>query len=297
MTDNKEPKSQRESEEPIESTESNEAKESPSVTPEPDTKTDSKDVQDETSGSEEISSQDKAASTSTSTSPAAEGSSASTTPPTQQTQWQAVWAPQYNAYYFYNSVTQETTWVNPLQPEASSAAASTSASSSAEGSSQQEEKEGEGEGSEAGPSTGSGTNTAFSSHYAALQAAALAQGIDPALAHLDPSLLAPAVPGSSFSAGGLPTFQAKFNNRTGQFTATNSRTPGHLSEYERAKRMSEFYFDVNQWEKQLAEQGGSINGEEAEGSKKRKRPTKKDLERFKEQKKAKKIAKTAWLRS
>jgi len=36
---------------------------------------------------------------------------------------------------------------------------------------------------------------------------------------------------------------------------------------------------------------------EAEGDKKRKRPSKKDLERFKQQKKQKKIAKTAWLRT
>jgi len=38
------------------------------------------------------------------------------------------------------------------------------------------------------------------------------------------------------------------------------------------KRMSEFYFDVNKWEEDLATQ------QEGEGSgKKRKRPTKKDL--------------------
>ncbi|KAF9045217.1 hypothetical protein BJ165DRAFT_1415359 [Panaeolus papilionaceus] len=230
-----------------------------------------------------------------------EASSSSTPAPAPQNQWQAVWAPQYNAYYFYNSVTQETTWVNPLQPGASSGSASTSATDAAEGSGPPQDAERESP--EAGPSTSARTNTtqqsAYASHHAALEAAALAQGIDPALAHLDPSLLAPAVPGSSFTAGGLPTFQAKFNNRTGQFTAANSRTPGHLSEHERAKRMSEFYFDVNQWEQQLAEQGGSIMGDEedGEGGKKRKRPTKKDLERFKEQKKAKKIAKTAWLRS
>jgi len=76
--------------------------------------------------------------------------------------------------------------------------------------------------------------------------------------------------------------------------------------------MSEFYFDVNAWENQLAEHGGSIQGPESE-SKKRKKPSKKDLvcvsftgrlivlnfsqERFKEQKRQKKIAKTAWLRT
>ncbi|KAF8452748.1 hypothetical protein L210DRAFT_3519539 [Boletus edulis BED1] len=103
------------------------------------------------------------------------------------------------------------------------------------------------------------------------------------------------------------------------------------------KRMSEFYFDVGEWEKDVERR----DAEEIQaGGKKRKRPTKKDLvsvwmlsvsfsssslfarvardeeskteyastdgradasgsiqERFKEQKKLKKIAKTAWLRT
>ena len=46
--------------------------------------------------------------------------------------------------------------------------------------------------------------------------------------------------------------------------------------------MSEFYFDVNKWEEDLAKRGGSImaeegDDEEAGSGKKRKRPTKKDL--------------------
>jgi len=80
------------------------------------------------------------------------------------------------------------------------------------------------------------------------------------------------------------------------------------------KRMSEFYFDVNKWEEDIAQQHEQ---EESGSGKKRKRPTKKDLvsafnrfdsdgplndflcfqERFKEQKRLKKIAKTAWLRT
>ncbi|KAG6880681.1 hypothetical protein C0992_003033, partial [Termitomyces sp. T32_za158] len=67
-----------------------------------------------------------------------------------------------------------------------------------------------------------------------------------------------------------------FNARTGQFTRPDARDPSHLSEHARAARMSEFYFDVNAWEDQLAEQGGSIMGSEG---KKRKRPSKKDLVR------------------
>ena len=47
------------------------------------------------------------------------------------------------------------------------------------------------------------TTSAASARYAALQEAALAQGIDPLLAHLDPSLLAPSVPGSSCGPSGM----------------------------------------------------------------------------------------------
>lgn len=147
----------------------------------------------------------------------------------------------------------------------------------------------------------------MSSAYA-MQAAAAAQGIDPSLAYLDPSLLA-----STSSTPQAFTYTAKFNSRTGAFARPDGRDPTHVSEYERARRMSEAYFDVEKWEKDLEE--GKAQ-EDSEG-KKRKRPTKKDLvcficrmigcahsnvmrfsqERFKEQKRLKKIAKTAWLRT
>jgi hypothetical protein len=62
--------------------------------------------------------------------------------------------------------------------------------------------------------------------------------------------------------------------------------------------MSEFYFDVGAWERDVEARNKAEIEAEAEGEgKKRKRPTKKDLERFKEQKRLKKIAKTAWLRT
>ncbi|KJA24705.1 hypothetical protein HYPSUDRAFT_65301 [Hypholoma sublateritium FD-334 SS-4] len=224
-----------------------------------------------------------------------EGSEAQLSPPAEATQWQAIWAPQYNAYYFFNAVTQETTWVNPLQSEASSSSAA--AAPEAPSAALEEAEEGE-EDAEAGPSTGPQLSRVAAQH-AAMQAAALAQGIDPLLAHLDPTLMQSTIPGSS-GPSDLPTFTAKFNARTGQFAPMSSRTPGHLSEFERAKRMSEFYFDVGKWEEDLAKRGGRNMGEEDgvdETGKKRKRPSKKDIERFKEQKRLKKIAKTAWLRT
>ncbi|KAI0697618.1 hypothetical protein C8T65DRAFT_661767 [Cerioporus squamosus] len=198
---------------------------------------------------------------------ASTSTSASNAAPAPQGAWQAVWSPAHNAYYFYNSVTQETTWTNPLQPNAEAGPSnSTPASAEAVGA----------------PATSS---SSFD-----LYAAAAAQGIDPALAHLDPSLAA------SGSAPGAFTYAAKFNARTGAFARPDGRDPSHLSEYERAKRMSEFYFDVNAWEQEVEKRKLEEAQEEEEG-RKRKKPTKKDLERFKEQKRQKKLAKTAWLRS
>ncbi|KAG6898479.1 hypothetical protein C0993_006582 [Termitomyces sp. T159_Od127] len=195
-------------------------------------------------------------------------SSASTKTP-ESTPWQAVYSPQYNAYYFYNTETHQTTWDNPLVVEDPVSSSQDPVPS---------------------------TSTMHANPQSALEAAAIAAGIDPSLAYLDPTLVA-SVPGASTpstSSGVPPSFTAKFNARTGQFTRPDARDPTHLSEHARAARMSEFYFDVNAWEDQLAQQGGSIMGSEG---KKRKRPSKKDLERFKEQKKQKKLAKTAWLRT
>jgi hypothetical protein len=107
-------------------------------------------------------------------------------------QWQAIWAPQYNSYYFYNHITQETTWTNPLQPEEGS-----SSSVSADQTPSTEEHSDE----NAAASTTGLTYSTASSKYAALQAAAIAQGIDPALAHLDPTLGA-SLPGTSNIPGG-----------------------------------------------------------------------------------------------
>lgn len=159
--------------------------------------------------------------------------------------WQAIWSPSHNTYYFYNSVTQETTWTNPLQPPVSTSANAVAGSST---------------------SPEASTSGSSSSVYE-LQAAAAAQGIDPSLAHLDPSLAAGPSSNPAFS------YTAKFNARTGAFTKADGRDPTHLSEYERAKRMSEFYFDVNAWEKEVEDRKEQ---EDADG-KKRKRPSKKDL--------------------
>ncbi|KAF8497482.1 hypothetical protein F5888DRAFT_1613292 [Russula emetica] len=190
--------------------------------------------------------------------------------------WQAIWSPAHSAYYFFNASTQETTWVNPLQPPSAI--------------------------SGDGDSNATSTTTPSSSAPAPASArpfffAAAAQGIDPSLAYLDPSLAGGAIsaPGGSGS-GGTYNFTAKFNAHTGAFARPDGRDPTHLSEYERMKRMSSVYFNMEQWEQEVVQRKGQED-EDAANGKKRKRPTKKDLERFKEQKRLKKIAKTAWLRT
>lgn len=108
----------------------------------------------------------------------------STTPDPEATapsEWQAVWAPQYGAYYFYNTETKVTTWTNPLQPEEKSSSVSDDRTPSADEGNPDAGKADE-------DATSTGLTYSASSHYAALQAAAVAQGIDPGLAHLDPSL-------------------------------------------------------------------------------------------------------------
>ncbi|PSS34228.1 hypothetical protein PHLCEN_2v1738 [Hermanssonia centrifuga] len=214
------------------------------------------------------------ASGSTAATPATANESGTGTPAAGD--WQAIWSPLHNTYYFYNAATQETTWTNPLEQSSTSSSTSTSTPAAPA--------------DEAQPSTSTSasasTPASLASMYA-LQQAAADQGIDPSLAFLDPSLAAGPSNPAAF------TYTAKFNARTGTFTRPDGRDPTHLSEYERAKRMSEAYFDVGAWEQDVEARNAE---EEAEG-KKRKRPTKKDLERFKEQKRLKKIAKTAWLRT
>lgn len=230
--------------------------------------------------------------------------------------WQAIFSPQHNAYYFYNASTGETTWVNPLQPSFDPSSSSAEAQDAA-----------------ADPQSNGPDGDVNPNPYDpnSLEARAIAAGIDPSLAYLDPTLVGP----SSLAYSG--SFTAKFNARTGAFAAADSRAPSHLSEYERMKRMSEFYFDVGAWEKEVERRDEE---EKETGGKKRKKPTKKDLvsvqmssfsfspsslfaciarddgtktecassdgrtdvsgsiqERFKEQKRLKKIAKTAWLRT
>ena len=194
--------------------------------------------------------------------------------------WQAIWSPAHTAYYFYNSTTRETTWVNPLQtgqqqqqvgdldPKGKGKEKDTGETDGDDDKAEGRDTGGEDQGAAAGPSTNATTTMPALTQWEQMQSNAIAQGIDPSLAYLDPSLAA----GPSLPSG---AFTARFNARTGAFTATDGRDPTHLSEYERAKRMSQFYFDVSAWEKELEQR--DIAEEER---KKKRKPTKKDLVSF-----------------
>jgi hypothetical protein len=280
---------------------SNPPSKSPSPSPESKEQSPTSD-KDEAGPAESSESNDKPLQSNTE--PEAPSSSTSTSPPSSS-DWQAIWSPAHNAYYFYNATTQETTWVNPLQPTAGEPSSSSSSSQPASASASATPPNAQ-ESAPSGSSAGATPVPASVAQIYALQEAAAAQGIDPSLAHLDPTLAGPSAPNSAYS------FSAKFNAHTGAFTKPDGRDPTHLSEYERMKRMSSVYFNMEQWEQDVAQR----NEEEDANGKKRKRPTKKDLvrdafrkvhiplhlpkhsqERFKEQKRLKKIAKTAWLRT
>lgn len=178
--------------------------------------------------------------------------------------WQAIFSPQHNAYYFYNSETQETTWSNPLEPEKTGVASNATASDPpATPASEPTEP----------PQSAAGPSSSSVPQYNALQQAAISQGIDPGLAYLDPSLA-----GSSSNPDAF-TYTAKFNARTGAFAKVDARNPSHLSEFERAKRMSQMYFDVGAWEKEVEERKRKEADDLESGRDKKKKLTKKDIVR------------------
>ncbi|KAG8794315.1 hypothetical protein FRC17_008312 [Serendipita sp. 399] len=222
--------------------------------------------------------------------------------PPQQTDWQAIYSPPHNAYYFYNTKTQETTWKNPLESavattDSSSASATNpgTATSLSSTTTTVDYPSGYSEPTASTSSAGAIADTGLVQGYGYGQAAAVnpaLEGIDPELAYLDPSLSA----GVGGAARGVGTFSARFNAHTGRFTAVDGRDPTHLSEYERMKRMSSVFFDFGAWEQEVAERKAREAQEEAEGRRRKNKPTKADLERFKAQKEARKKTKYAWLR-
>ncbi|WVQ71957.1 hypothetical protein IAR50_001499 [Cryptococcus sp. DSM 104548] len=193
--------------------------------------------------------------------------------------WQAVWAPEQNAYYFWNSTSGEVTWTNPLAPPPLPQDAS------------QPPLPNEPPPLPAGPAP------------TASAPAAAAPEVDPhnqfgQLPEIDPAL-ALLLPPSQRGPGGADAHlvqQATFNSRTGRFTPLDYQyTVGHLDEYNRAKRMNSHYFDVDAWERQKAEESERKAREEANGGK-RSTTTRKDMDRYRKKAAEKKQRNQAWLR-
>ncbi|KAL1413349.1 hypothetical protein Q8F55_001108 [Vanrija albida] len=167
--------------------------------------------------------------------------------------WQAVWSPERNAYYFWNTSSDEVTWENPLAPADAAPPLP------------------------AGPAPASGS--------APRVAPTTAPEMDPALAFL--------LPPEARTADGS---SALFNARTGRFTPVDySYSVAHLDEYNRAKRMSERFFDVEGWEKQKAAENAKRKAEEAAGVVRETKITKKDMDRFRRKKAEHKAKRQAWL--
>lgn len=92
--------------------------------------------------------------------------------------------------------------------------------------------------------------------------------IDPGLAHL----VAPEQRDASTAA-----LSNAFAARTGRNGADYGYSFAHLDEYNRAKRFSEHYFDVDGWERQRAQEGLKRQAEEAAGITRETKISKKDM--------------------
>lgn len=133
----------------------------------------------------------------------------------QSQNWQAVWSAPHNAYYFWNSVNGQTTWVNPLDPQSSSSASTSTPQQPILPSNQPE----------------------------------AANDLDPELSFLDPTQY------TSRSTSSLDyNIKGSFNSLTGKFMPSAS-SKDFSNTSERAKRQMGHYFDVDSWENQSKDAG------------------------------------------
>ncbi|GAA5940485.1 WW domain-containing protein [Sporobolomyces koalae] len=189
-------------------------------------------------------------------------------PSSEPDPWQAVFSPEANGWYFWNSKTNETTWTNPRDPTTASTPSTA-------------------------PHPPLPTEEPTDSQQPPESSNALPP-IDPDLAWLDP---AAAARGSSSSTAAQT---ARFNARTGRFQVENHHlTPDRISDYQRSNRQQEAYYDVKGWEQQLDGKGlkrSATDSNALDASETRKRPSSKQVEKFKQQKQDKKKKKlTSWL--
>ncbi|SDA01433.1 BZ3500_MvSof-1268-A1-R1_Chr10-1g02661 [Microbotryum saponariae] len=180
--------------------------------------------------------------------------------------WTAVWDPTAQAYYFHHTLTGVTQWTNPFEAPVDSTPTTQPT---------------------AGPSTTTATTTADAqdddpnSHINY-------RGIDPDLAFLDPNLARQQTRG-----GAAPVFQARFNSKTGRFQGDPSMVPDRISDYSRSSRQQQAFYDTNAWTESLQGRGlyqGQQDEVEEQGGRKRK-PSSKEVQAFKDKKEQKKRAK------
>lgn len=146
-----------------------------------------------------------------------------------------------NQYYFHNSATNTTTWENPREGPSSAAPQIPTVPID---------------------------STAITNNVGQYG------GIDPDLAYLDPSL-------RQSSTSSAPSYQARFNSRTGRFQGDPSMTPDRISEFKRGERQQEAFYDTASWQESLGGKGLKRSGiGEADGTGKPKKLTAKELVRM-----------------
>ncbi|ORZ13186.1 hypothetical protein BCR42DRAFT_419355 [Absidia repens] len=199
------------------------------------------------------------------------------------TAWTEAWDDQSQAYYWWNTITYETTWDNPNDTNAAIVTATATASEQQQTSPEKNELD------SVLDTIDTKVRARLDGPNSSTQApSSLSASAYPYGSYNDPSTSA-----SDHNLGATDPyrFQAFFNTKTGRFQNTNDVAQRHPDQYTmeaRAKRQMEHYFDVEAYQaerNQQLEQG-------------RKRSlSRKEIERFKRAKKEKKANRMReWLR-
>ncbi|KAI5780773.1 WW domain-containing protein [Geopyxis carbonaria] len=184
--------------------------------------------------------------------------------------WQPVWDDAYGQYYFYNSLTSETTWTNPRVPD-----------------------------SQITISTGETSNSAKTLNGVLDTPGDEESGNDENSLRYNPTIHGdydPSAPYAQRLESIKPqdheyTTVAAFNRFTGKFQSSQSRqVPEAHNDENKTKRQMEFYFDVDA-------AANSHDGKSLKAERQTKKLTKKELKQFKEKRRQRKEEKRkAWLK-
>ncbi|KAH0606236.1 uncharacterized protein H6S33_003897 [Morchella sextelata] len=171
--------------------------------------------------------------------------------------WQPIWDGTYQAYYFYNSHTNETTWTNPRVPEA------TLATAVAGDPPLPLEDE---------PDPNLTYNPAIHGDY-------------------DPTAPYAQVQNAAGAQGDEYVARGAFNRFTGKFQpAASRRVPENYNDENKSRRQMEFYFDVDA-------AASTHDGRSLKAERQTRKLSRKEVREFQEKRKARKEEKRkAWLR-